>query len=307
MSRSPLNTPNFPCAPSFWKKEKKSIADFNSGFSLHPHPPLGQGKPFASSVDSLAIDLKQLPVFRSLFLGITLSVYLIFRGFVQTLCEKRVEKEEAISKRFVYNIDREAFPMKVPTFEPNTRYSYKDYLLWDKEERWELIDGVPYNMTPAPSSKHQEVLGHIFVLFYNYLIDKRCKAYLAPFEVRLSNSDKAEEIYNVVQPDLSVICNRHKIDDRGCKGSPDLIVEVLSPGLSAKRDKVVKYELYEKYKIKEYWIVDPYNENIEVFTLENGHYQGRDVYVKGDVFTVSIFRDLLVDVNQIFRDEESFD
>jgi Uma2 family endonuclease len=201
---------------------------------------------------------------------------------------------------------RRALKMKSPTFEQNTRYSYKEYLEWDQDERWELIDGIPYSMAPAPSSKHQEILGNIFALFYNYLSDKRCKVYMAPFDVRLSDCDDEHETFNVVQPDLSVICDLRKIDERGCKGSPDLIVEVLSPGLAAKRDKILKFELYQRYKVKEYWIVDPYNENIEVYLLENQGYGDRQVYVKGDVFTVSIFRDLLVDLNQIFRDE-SFD
>ncbi|MBH8604890.1 Uma2 family endonuclease [Thermoactinomyces sp. CICC 10522] len=193
--------------------------------------------------------------------------------------------------------------MKSPAYETNTRYSYRDYLSWDPDERCELIDGLPYNMTPAPSSKHQEILGNIFVLFYQYLSGKRCKVYLAPFEVRLSEKEEDEHTFNVVQPDLSIICDPRKIDERGCKGSPDLIVEVLSPGIAAKRDKTDKFELYQKYKIKEYWIVDPFNENVEVFLLENNRFANRQVYVKGDVFTVSIFSDLLIDLNRIFKDE----
>ncbi len=194
--------------------------------------------------------------------------------------------------------------MKLPASQRNARYSYKDYLNWDQEdERWEIIEGIPFDMTPAPSSRHQEVLGSIFALFYNYLADKKGKVYMAPFEVRLSDSKKDEEIFNVVQPDVTVVCDVTKIDQRGLKGSPDLIVEILSPGASAKRDKVVKFQLYEKYKVREYWIVDPFHENIEVYLIEDNAYQNRNVYVKGDVFTVSIFSDLLVDLNQIFPDE----
>ncbi|MGA8941259.1 MAG: Uma2 family endonuclease [Thermoactinomyces sp.] len=194
--------------------------------------------------------------------------------------------------------------MKLPASQKNECYSYKDYLQWDQEdERWEIIEGVPFNMTPAPSSRHQEVLGSIFALFYNYLANRKEKVYMAPFEVRLSDSDKDEEIFNVVQPDITVVCDYSKIDRRGLKGSPDLVVEILSPGIAAKRDKVVKFQLYEKFKVKEYWIVDPFHENIEVFLMENNVYRNRNVYVKGDVFTVSIFPDLLVDLNQIFPDE----
>jgi Uma2 family endonuclease len=203
----------------------------------------------------------------------------------------------------VYNNVGGGVTMKSPTSEKNIRYSYRDYLTWDQDERWELIEGIPYNMTPAPSSKHQEILGNIFVLFYQYLSGRRCKAYLAPFEVRLSDEESDEQTFNVVQPDLSIICDPKKIDERGCKGSPDLIVEVLSPGIAAKRDKIIKFELYQKYKIKEYWIVDPFNENVEVYLLKDDSFSNRQVYVKGDVFTVSIFTDLLIDMNRIFKDE----
>jgi Uma2 family endonuclease len=195
--------------------------------------------------------------------------------------------------------------VKAPTFQSNIKYTYLDYLQWDDDQRWEIIDGVPHNMAPAPSSKHQEILGNIFALFHQYLRDKGCKAYVAPFEVRLSETGKDHQTYNVVQPDLSIICDRQKIDERGCKGAPDLIVEVLSPGVAAKRDKIVKFELYQKFGVKEYWIVDPYNENVEVFVLEEDRYGNRQVYAKGDVFTVSLFRDLLVDLEQVFQ-EESF-
>ncbi|MBA4493767.1 Uma2 family endonuclease [Paenactinomyces guangxiensis] len=193
--------------------------------------------------------------------------------------------------------------MKVPTFKPNTKYSYDDYLKWNDDQRWELISGIPYNMAPAPSSRHQEILGNIFGLFFNYLKGKTCKAYLAPFEVRLSENDSDRETFNVVQPDLSIICDRKKIDERGCKGPPDLIVEVLSPGLSAKRDKIYKYDLYENYKVKEYWIVDPYNENIEVYILGVDQFDERQVYARGDQFKVSIFKDLEVNLDDVFGDE----
>ncbi|WP_241154351.1 Uma2 family endonuclease [Staphylospora marina] len=196
--------------------------------------------------------------------------------------------------------------MKAPTFHEGIKYSYRDYLQWDDEQSWEIIDGVPHNMAPAPSSKHQEVLGNVFALFHQYLKGKRCKVYIAPFEVRLSESGLDEETFNIVQPDLTVVCDRKKIDERGCNGTPDLIVEVLSPGMAAKRDKIVKFELYERFGVKEYWIVDPYHENVEVFLLEEGKFGNRQVYVKGDVFAVSLFGDLLIDLNAVFQ-EESFE
>lgn len=193
--------------------------------------------------------------------------------------------------------------MKASIYGQKTKYSYADYLKWNDDERWELIDGIPYNMAPAPSSKHQEILGNIFGIFYNYLNGKPCRAYLAPFEVRLSEHNHDHETFHVVQPDLSIVCDRKKIDERGCKGAPDLIVEVLSPGISAKRDKIYKFDLYEKFKVKEYWIVDPHNENIEVYTLQDDQFGEREVYARGDLFNVSIFDDCEIDVNNIFKEE----
>jgi Uma2 family endonuclease len=192
--------------------------------------------------------------------------------------------------------------VKIPIYRQGVKVSYADYLEWEDDERWELIDGVPHNMAPAPSTRHQEVLGNLFAFFFQYFRDRRCRVYMAPFEVRLSESGLDKETYNVVQPDLSVICDRSKVDERGCKGAPDLIVEVLSPGMSAKRDKVIKFELYQKYKVREYWIADPANELVEVYVLQGDHFRERKVYGRGDVFTSVLFKDLLIDLNQVFSD-----
>lgn len=190
--------------------------------------------------------------------------------------------------------------MSVLNREPDKRYTYADYLNWDDNERWELIDGIPFNMTPAPGTKHQRVSGRLFNQFFNYLDDKTCEVFTAPFDVRLEgHTTKNEEILHSVQPDIVVICDKNKIDEKGCKGSPDLIVEVLSPSTS-KLDKQIKKKTYENFKIKEYWIVDPLNENVEVFVLTEGRYIESRVFEKNDDIKVGIFDGFMIKLNSIF-------
>ncbi len=193
--------------------------------------------------------------------------------------------------------------MSSPLHHPDRKYSYQDYLNWSDDERWELIDGVPFNMSPAPSRRHQQILGELTTEFTAYLRDKHCRAYAAPFDVRLFAEDKADhEVVNVVQPDLAVICDSDKLDEQGCKGSPDLIVEIISPS-TGKHDRWIKYKLYERARVKEYWIVEPVNNTVEVFRLnEAGHFELRAVYGKEDQAHVGIFEDLVIDLQVVFRE-----
>ncbi|MEK7812897.1 MAG: Uma2 family endonuclease, partial [Candidatus Desantisbacteria bacterium] len=151
------------------------------------------------------------------------------------------------------------------------RFTYKDYLQWPDDERWELIDGVAYDMSPAPSRRHQEVVVELVSQFHNYLKDKPCQVYVAPFDVRLPEFDEDgagdhldEDIETVVQPDIVIVCERGKLDDSGCKGSPDIVIEVLSP-YTAKKDMITKYHLYERHRVKQYWIFDPATDEAVVF------------------------------------------
>ena len=190
--------------------------------------------------------------------------------------------------------------MSVLNREPDKRYTYADYLTWDDNDRWELIDGIPINMTPAPGTRHQRVSGRLFNQFFNYLEGKTCEVFSAPFDVRLEeNATKNEEILHTVQPDLVVICDKNKLDERGCKGSPDLVVEILSPSTS-KLDKQIKKKIYEKFNVTEYWIVDPLNENVEVFVLIEGKYTESHVFEKNDEVKVAIFEDFTMKLNYIF-------
>ena len=183
------------------------------------------------------------------------------------------------------------------------RFTYGDYLKWPDDQRRELIDGVAYDMSPAPLRRHQRILGDIFAEFYNYLKNKPCQVYVAPFDVRLPETDEAdEEIESVVQPDIVVVCDRNKLDDRGCKGSPDIAIEILSPH-TAKKDFVTKYHLYERHKVKQYWVFDPETEGVVVFRLKNDKYGKPEEYKKEDTIRVDIFPDLEINLSTIFKEE----
>lgn len=182
-------------------------------------------------------------------------------------------------------------------------YTYGDYSEWPDEERWELIDGIPYNMSPAPSRIHQKITGELFRLIANYLTGKECEVYIAPFDVRLPKGDENDEqIDTVVQPDLVVVCERKKLDERGCKGAPDLVVEVLSPGTAAK-DMKIKLALYERVGVKEYWLVDPGNKTVQVYQLEtSGRYGRPGIYTDTDQIKVGLFPDLEIDLTSVFSE-----
>ncbi|MFH1896950.1 MAG: Uma2 family endonuclease [Candidatus Desantisbacteria bacterium] len=180
------------------------------------------------------------------------------------------------------------------------KFTYGDYLNWPNEERWELIDGVAYDMSPAPLRRHQEIVVELSTQFHNYLKNKSCKVYVAPFDVRLPEADESdEEIETVVQPDIVVVCDKNKLDDKGCKGAPDIVVEILSP-YTAKKDMLTKYHLYEKHKVKQYWIFDPETKEVVVFKLENDKYGKPEEYKKEDTIRVDIFTDLEIDLSAIF-------
>ncbi|KLU59470.1 hypothetical protein CEB3_c44560 [Peptococcaceae bacterium CEB3] len=190
--------------------------------------------------------------------------------------------------------------MSLPQKE-KAEYSYADYLTWPEDERWEIIDGIAY-LRAAPSPRHQEILVALLVPFYYYLAGKPCKIYPAPFSVRLAGNakEKDENIRKVVEPDITVVCDKTKLDDKGCHGAPDLIVEIVSPS-SAKMDKLIKFDKYEKAGVKEYWLVEPDPKLVTVFTLQDDRKYGRpDIYTEEDTVKVSIFPDLVIDLKPVF-------
>jgi Uma2 family endonuclease len=184
-------------------------------------------------------------------------------------------------------------------------YSYADYLTWRFSEYVELIRGRISRMS-APSRAHQFISGKIFVQLDVFLNSHRCHVYSAPFDVRLHNfkkSTKDKEVQSVVQPDICVICDLSKLDKRGCVGSPDLIVEILSKG-TAKKDYIEKFELYEENGVKEYWIVSPNDRNLVAFDLKNGKYQYRKTYFSDDKVTSLVLEGFELELEKVFLPEE---
>jgi Uma2 family endonuclease len=181
------------------------------------------------------------------------------------------------------------------------KYSYKDYLTWDDKLRYEAFDGKVYAMSPAPTPKHQSVLTELMVEFGAFLRGKQCRVFSSPIDVCLfSDKDTSDEdIKDWVQPDLAVVCNPDKIGDKRITGAPDLIVEILSPS-TAKVDRVLKYSKYEQAGVREYWIVDPLHETVEVFLLEDSSYIRGGVYTKDEEIPVSIFEDFFVNLSHVF-------
>ena len=188
-------------------------------------------------------------------------------------------------------------------------YTYADYLLWDDDKRYELIHGLRFELFPGPTTKHQIVSGNVYLVFGNYLRGKPCKIFTAPFDVRLPVSfDKTdpEKIHTVVQPDLCVICDPQKIDEKGCLGAPDMIVEILSTSSNAnvKKDVEDKFHLYEAAGVTEYWIIHPIEETVTVFVLgKEGTYQGGRIFASGSKLTPTLFNDLEVDLAEVFRED----
>jgi Uma2 family endonuclease len=181
------------------------------------------------------------------------------------------------------------------------KYTYKDYLTWPENERWEIIDGVPY-MQAAPKWQHQSISRELLLQFGEYLKNKDCQIFSAPFDVLLPETDeKDEDATFVVQPDLVIVCDRNKLQGTGYSGAPSLIIEIMSPA-SNKMDRLYKFNKYERAGVKEYWIVEIEGKILSVFTLqENKRYGRPDLYSEEDKVKVSIFADLIVDLKAVFE------
>jgi Uma2 family endonuclease len=183
-------------------------------------------------------------------------------------------------------------------------YTYADYLKWQFQERLELLKGKIFKMSPAPSTRHQRISGICFGMIWT-ILDKKpcsCQVFSAPFDVRLIRKDKKtdKEIITVVQPDICVICDENKIDERGCIGSPDLIIEILSPGYTKKEMKE-KYEVYEESGVKEYWLVEPNDEIVLVYILnDEGKYIGLKPFTTDEILTSKVLPEFSIDINSLF-------
>jgi len=175
-------------------------------------------------------------------------------------------------------------------------YTYEDYYRWDTDERYELIDGVPYLMAPAPGMKHQLAVVELAKIFGNYLEGKPCIVVVSPIDVRL-NADAEDD--TVVQPDLLIVCDREKIDERGIKGAPDLVVEVISPS-SVAYDSGAKLDRYLKAGVRECWIVNPKDHVGRVYTKKPDGEETMKAYDRDDSVPVEIFPGFSVSFKAVF-------
>ncbi len=179
----------------------------------------------------------------------------------------------------------------------NKTYTYSDYLSWKFKERVELLRGKIFKMSPAPNRKHQFVSGVLFGTIWNILKNEECQVFSAPFDVLLSRKGKD----TVVQPDICVICDLNKLTEQGCTGAPDLIIEILSPGNSRKEMKE-KFELYEENGVQEYWLADPGNEDITIYSLnKEGKYIGSKPFVAEEHASSSVIAGFSVVVEEVFK------
>jgi len=195
--------------------------------------------------------------------------------------------------------------MKITSIEQldkNALYTYADYGSWGFEQMVELIKGKLFILSPAPASRHQSILSGLAAQILPHFIKTPCKSFLAPFDVRLIKEKKEDkDIVTVVQPDICVICDASKIDERGCLGSPDWIIEILSPA-TAKKDYNEKFNLYEENGVREYWVVNPDANVVDQYVLdESGKYYQKELYKRTQIIQPHIFPELDIDLNIVFQ------
>lgn len=194
--------------------------------------------------------------------------------------------------------------MALPMRKTNDHFHYADYKNWPVDERWELIDGVAWNMSPAPAARHQDMLANLITEFRNYLKGKRCKAHIAPFDVffpAFAGQDE-DDVDTIVQPDLIVVCDPKKLENNGCKGAPDICVEILSP-YTSKKDLNEKFNLYERSGVKEYWILHPALGYAHIYKLEDNGKYGDPLIVENEgLLKSSVLEGLELDLKHILPD-----
>jgi len=174
------------------------------------------------------------------------------------------------------------------------RYTWTEYQTWSDGERWEIIDGVAHNMSPAPSIRHQSIAGNLFSYLHRHLSGKSCRPFIAPTDVRLSETD-------VVQPDILVVCDPARITPSHIEGAPELVVEILSPGTSA-RDLREKKWLYQRCGVREYIVVDPLELYAQRFLLSSeGRYGEPEIFGPEDIISLTVLEGLAFDLREILE------
>ncbi|MCY7350939.1 MAG: Uma2 family endonuclease [Cytophagaceae bacterium] len=199
----------------------------------------------------------------------------------------------------------------ISQLDPNGTYTYADYLRWQFDETVELIKGKIFRMSPAPLTAHQLISGAVYGEIYPFFKRKPCRVVEAPFDVRLPNPEypvTSDKIYTVVQPDICVICDRSKLDRRGCLGAPDWIVEITSAA-TMKKDFREKFNLYEENGVQEYWIIVPEQKSIQQYVLSQGKYALQELFEynlepSSQRITPALFPELTIELEDIFGDLE---
>ena len=183
-------------------------------------------------------------------------------------------------------------------YDDDRTWTYKDYKEWELKpgERFELINGIAYGMA-SPSTEHQLIVSVLNAEFYNFLKGKKCRVIPSPYDVRLFYEDD-ESDDSVVQPDLIVVCDSNKLVKEGCRGAPDLAIEILSPSNSA-IEMHRKLNLYLEAGVQEYWVIDPEEKLVEIFHLEADRYIPQ-ILRKADVLKSVKFSGLEIALDVLF-------
>jgi len=183
--------------------------------------------------------------------------------------------------------------MTIPAKNLNNRYTFKDYQGWPDDERWEIIDGRAYCMTPAPTLRHQRILGMLHVRLEENFRGTPCVPFVAPVDVVFDD-------YNIVQPDIVVVCDKSKLTEANVQGAPDLVVEIISPSTSLK-DRREKKALYERAGVREYLLVYPLEDILERYRLVGNRYEGPDLFNWDETLTFHAFPELTLNLWEIFE------
>jgi Uma2 family endonuclease len=189
----------------------------------------------------------------------------------------------------------------MPLSKEKSYYTYADYLDWDETERYEIINGEACMMA-IPSRMHQKISVALSAMLYNYLEGKPCEVYPAPFSVRLFPEEDGSDD-TVVEPDITVVCDPFKLDDRGCNGAPDFIIEIISPS-TARHDRIVKFNKYREAGVREYWIADPEEKIVSAYVLKDGHYRAVN-YDDTAAVPVTILPGCEIDLKTVFENPEA--
>jgi Uma2 family endonuclease len=189
--------------------------------------------------------------------------------------------------------------MSIPERKKEKNVTYQDYLTWPDAERWEIIHGEPWAMTPAPSIRHQRIVGRLFARLAQRFSVGPCVPFVSPIDVVLDET-------NIVQPDIILVCNPGLITEANIQGAPDLAMEVVSPS-TILIDKREKKRLYERFGVREYWIIYPDDELVDRFLLKNDLFRGPDTFNWNERITLGLFPDLEIPLWEIFEKTPSED